>query len=320
MTYTGTIEVVDIGLPRFVRKRPVGDQFLLESRNIREWLPLRSSQSHKHSVGKVLIAAGSKAFTGAAALCSVASMRAGAGSAMLAVPSSVHPILARKVREVIVLPMPEGGDGSFSSAAFDELARRFSWADVFAAGPGLSTAEGPRDLVFNILRECALPLVLDADALNIIAENPRLLLQRRSKECILTPHVGEFSRLTGISAAGISTGRISLASDFAKKYKLTLVLKGSPTIVASEDGSIFLNPTGNPGMATAGAGDVLTGMIAGLWAQGMGRVEAACAAVYLHGLAGDIARDEFGSRGIMAGDIEQKIPAAFSRVSGGVAA
>jgi NAD(P)H-hydrate epimerase len=320
MTYTGTVEVVDIGLPQFLRKRPVGDQLLLESRNIREWLPVRSSQSHKHSVGKVLIAAGSRGFTGAPSLTSVASMRSGAGSAILAVPASVHPVLARKVREVIVLALPESGDGSFSPEAYEELAKRFSWADVLAVGPGLSTSEGARELVYNILGRCALPLVLDADALNIIAGNPRLLLRRRSQECILTPHIGEFSRLTGVAAAEIAGKRITLASEFARKYRLTLVLKGSPTIIASEEGGIFLNPTGNPGMATAGSGDVLTGMIAGLWAQGMGRVEAACSAVYLHGLAGDLARGEFGERGLMAGDIEHKIPAALARVSGGVRA
>jgi len=157
-------------------------------------------------------------------------------------------------------------------------------------------------------------MVLDADALNIISENPRILSRRSSKECILTPHIGEFSRLTGVGSAEIARKRISLASEFAKKFKLTLVLKGAPTIVASDDGSVYLNPTGNPGMATAGSGDVLTGMIGGLWAQGMGRVEAACAAVYIHGLAGDLARIEFGERGLLAGDILQYLPSAIEQV------
>jgi len=312
--YVGTLEAVDLGIDGVLA--PKGSTFLVNSIDVRRVLPRRPLDAHKHSVGKILILAGSRGLTGAAAMTSASAMRAGAGAVILCTPQSVYPILARKLTEVMVEPMPETPDGSLSLDAYQAARKHFQWADVLIIGPGLSRIEETQRLVWKVVTEFGKPMVIDADALNALAEKVSLLKRRKNPDIIVTPHTGELSRLSGMPAQEIERERVSVARLLAKQLHVTLILKGAPTVTASETGLVLVNPTGNPGMATAGAGDVLAGVVGALWAQGMGRTDAAFAGVFVHGYAGDRAKNELGERGLMATDIARHIPASILEIEG----
>jgi NAD(P)H-hydrate epimerase len=241
-------------------------------------------------------------------------MRAGTGAVVLGTPEPVYPILARKLTEVMAFPLPATSDGTLSLDALDGIRDRFSWADVLMIGPGLSRNLETQQLIFKLLLEYRGKVLVDADGLNAIAANGISKLRSAHAQFILTPHVGEFSRLTGLPSNEIEHRRIEAARALAKKIDATIVLKGVPTVTSSREGNCFLNSTGNPGMATAGSGDVLSGIIAALWAQGMSDVEAAYAGVYLHGLSGDLAAKKMGERGLLANDLIEYLPAAMQLV------
>ena len=310
----GSVRVVDIGIPRMVSEYKRLQTFLVEKSDVRNILPKRSIHAHKYSVGKVLVLAGSKGLTGAAALCCTSALRAGAGAVVLGTPESVYPILARKLTETMVFPLLATSAGTLSLAALDTIRKRLSWADVLIIGPGLSLNSETQQLILKILLEYRGKMLIDADGLNALAVHGTSKLRSLHAQFILTPHVGEFSRLSRISTNDVEEHRINAARELAKRIGVTIVLKGVPTIIASKDGSAILNSTGNPGMATAGTGDVLSGIIAGLWAQGMSDVEAAYAGVYLHGLSGDLAAKEMGERSLVASDIIECLPSALQSV------
>jgi ADP-dependent NAD(P)H-hydrate dehydratase / NAD(P)H-hydrate epimerase len=308
---TGSISVMDIGIPNSITGNNRLKTFLVEQSDVRRVIPKRSVHAHKYSVGKVLVLAGSKGLTGAAALCSTSVMRAGAGAVVLGTPDPVYPILARKLTEVMTFPLPATSDGTLSLSALDGIRAKLSWADVLVIGPGLSQNPETQQLILKLLLEYRGKVLIDADGLNAIAANGISKFRSARAQCILTPHVGEFSRLTGLSSIEVERHRIEAARVLAKQLSTTIVLKGVPTITASKDGKCFLNSTGNPGMATAGSGDVLSGVIGGLWAQGMSDIEAAYAGVYLHGLSGDLAAKKIGERGLLANDLIEYLPAAM---------
>jgi len=310
----GSIRVVDIGIPRMVSEDKRLQTFLVEKSDVRRVLPKRSIHAHKYSVGKVLVLAGSKGLTGAAALCCMSALRAGAGAVVLGTPESVYPILARKLTETMVLPLPATSDGTLSLTALDPIREKLSWADVLVIGPGLSQNPETQKLILKILLEYCGKILIDADGLNALAVHGISKLRSSRAHFILTPHVGEFSRLSKLSSNNIEEYRINVARELAKRIGVTVVLKGVPTISASKDGSAILNSTGNPGMATAGTGDVLSGIIAGLWAQGMSDIEAAWAGVYLHGLSGDTIAKKIGERSLVAGDLIEYLPAAMQNI------
>jgi NAD(P)H-hydrate epimerase len=313
----GSIRVVDIGIPRMVSQDKRLQTFLVEQSDVRRILPKRSIHAHKYSVGKVLVLAGSKGLTGAAALCCTSALRAGAGAVILGTPESVYPILARKLTETMVFPLPATSAGTLSLAALDIIRERLSWADVLVIGPGLSQNPETQQLILKILHEYRGKILIDADGLNALAVYGISMLHSLRAQFILTPHVGEFSRLSKISSNNIEEHRIKVAREMAKSVGVTVVLKGVPTIIASKDGSAILNSTGNPGMATAGTGDVLSGIIAGLWAQGMSNTEAAWAGVYLHGLSGDTIAKKIGERSLVANDIIEYLPSVLQSVEAG---
>jgi ADP-dependent NAD(P)H-hydrate dehydratase / NAD(P)H-hydrate epimerase len=310
----GSVRVVDIGIPRMISEDKRLQTFLVEKSDVRRILPKRSMHAHKYSVGKILVLAGSKGLTGAAALCCVSALRAGAGAVVLGTPDSVYPILARKLTETMVLPLPATSAGTLSLTALDTIREKLSWADVLVIGPGLSLNPETQQLVLKILLEYRGKTLIDADGLNALAVHGVHKLRSSRAQFILTPHVGEFSRLTGLTSIEVEHRRIETACALAKKIDATFVLKGVPTVTASQDGNCFLNSTGNPGMATAGTGDVLSGIIAGLWAQGMSDVEAAWVGVYLHGLSGDIVAKKIGERSLVANDIIEYLSAALQGV------
>ncbi len=310
---SGEVVVADISIPKGVIRTPRGGTFRVEAADVGALLPRRPLRAHKYSVGKVLVLGGSRKFTGAPCMSALGAMRAGAGAVVLAIPKSIHTVLARKLTEVILEPQEETSGGTLSRDAIDEIRDRARWADAVAVGPGLSRDEETDKLVLQLLAELTVPVVVDADALTAIAAEPEVL-KRRKGESILTPHSGELARLTGTSSAVIEADRLSAARSAARRLHCIVVLKGAPTVTALPDGTAYVNSTGNPGMATIGTGDVLTGIIVSLLAQGMEPGPAAYAGVFLHGLSGDLAASHYGERSILATDLLGQLPAAFLSV------
>lgn len=278
-------------------------------------LPLlrNNPQRHKNDFGHVLILAGSSSMLGAAALVGLAAMRCGAGLTTIGVPKSLNPALQQKISPVIMtLPLPETKEGSLSKTAYSTIMSKVKNVQVLALGPGLSRDEQTQKLILKVIAHCPVPMVIDGDALTALAQNISIL-QKNTAPKVLTPHPGEMARLTGYKKDSIEKSRKKIASDFAQNYNCTLVLKGHQSIVASAKGELHVNSTGNVGMATAGSGDVLTGMIAAFLAQGLAAYDAARLGVYLHGLAGDLAAKEKTAISLIATDIIEKIPLAFKK-------
>jgi hydroxyethylthiazole kinase-like uncharacterized protein yjeF len=310
--YAGNVVVVDIGIPRIVTEsRMLSRTFLVSNNDVRAVLPSRPLTAHKYSVGKVFVLAGSKGYTGAAALCAMSALRAGAGAVVLGTPETIYPVLSRKLTEVIVTPLASTAEGSLSERSFDVIQSRLSWADVIVIGPGLSQHPETQSLIVRVLKTFSGRVLLDADGLNAVSLAGIGMLKKLRSEIVLTPHTGEFSRLTGVTPKDIDRDRIEMARTFARTIRKTIILKGAPTVTASSEGSVYVNASGNPGMATIGSGDVLSGIIAGLWSQKMTITQASYAGVYLHGLAGDLAAKKFGQRSMVAGDLIAMLPDAI---------
>ncbi len=307
---SGVIETVDIGIPSHVYQSKLLRTFLVEEEDVRSVLPKRKQSAHKYSAGKVFILAGARGFTGAAALTALGALRSGAGAVILGTPEAVYPILARKLSETIVVPLPSTEEGSLSVRAKSLIEERMQWADVSVIGPGLSQQSETTELVRDLVSSSRGKMLVDADGLNAIAPMKGTGIRGSKASIILTPHGGELSRLTGVSSGELEKDRIEQVRRFSRKSRATVVFKGAPTATGTPAGEVYLNSTGNPGMATVGSGDVLTGIIAGLWAQGAERSAAAYAGVWLHGKAGDLAKEKMGERGIVAQDLIDFLPAA----------
>lgn len=273
-------------------------------------LPLRRADAHKGDAGRVLILAGSVGLSGAAALCTMGALRVGAGLVTLGIPKSLHDPMVEKLTEAMLNVLPETNEGSLSLQGLTAIVKAIERMDALAIGPGLSQQPETTQLIRELLPRIKQPLVLDADGLNAIAEDPGIL-NTLMAPAIVTPHPGEMGRLTRLSAEEVQRDRQRIAQEFAKTFRAVTVLKGAGTVVADVDGSIYINETGNPGMASGGCGDVLTGMLAGLLGQQVPRFDAARLGVYLHGLAGDLAAKERGEIGLIASDLVDKIPLAI---------
>lgn len=279
-------------------------------------LPKRKADTHKGTYGRVLVIAGSAGMTGAACMTSKAALRSGAGLVTLGIPESLNPIVASKLTCTITKPLPETKEQTLSYKARHEIIEMSQRAQAVALGPGLSQNPDTKRLVLWLLENLGGHLVVDADGLNALAEEPSILNKAKA-DIILTPHPGEMDRLMGSGQTSSSRvrkhgQRVKVVTEFVKKHpNVTLVLKGHRSLVAHND-RLYVCTTGNPGMASAGTGDVLTGLIAGLWAQGWASAfEAAGLGVYLHGLAGDMARDVVGECSLIATDILDTLPRAF---------
>ena len=312
---TGSVVVTDIQMPKKLVEGRNRDLFLVEKKDVQNSLPVRSKTAHKQSVGKIFILAGSKGLTGAALLCSQAAMISGAGAVVLGIPSSVFSAVSRRTLEVMPFELPSTSAGTVAYSSFEVIRSKMKWADVMLIGPGLSTNAESVRLVHKIISTSERTLVIDADGLNALAHNVALLRRRKCRSVILTPHLGEFSRLVALPAAEIEKNKIQIARSFARKNDVILVLKGAPTVVAVPSGKVFVNPTGNPGMATAGSGDVLAGVIAALCGQHIAPELAAVDGVFVHGYAGDLARDEIGEMGMLASDILKRVPPALKQLA-----
>ncbi len=312
----GKVEVVDISLPRPALEGEKIRDHLVEGADFFPYLSPRKPDAHKGQFGHLFVLAGSPGKTGAAALVSQAALRVGAGLITLGVPESLNSILEEKLTEVMTEPLPETREKTLALSAQQRVFELCSRKTALALGPGLSLNPETVRLVQQVVKKSPLPMVIDADGLSALAGKSELL-RKSQKELILTPHPGEMARLTGISIEEVQRDRIEAARGFATKQGVILVLKGNRSLVASPAGEVFINPTGNPGMASGGMGDVLTGMIGGFLAQGIPALEAAKLGVYLHGLAGDYAVFLKGERGIAATDLVDLAPTALNALASG---
>ena len=320
--YTGELKTADIGIPEDVVEQVLAENDDEGKAPVFEacdgacagrLLPRRRPDGHKGTFGRVSITGGSIGLTGAPVLASRGAARCGSGLIFLGVPESIYPVTAASCLEVMPSPLSDQ-NGRISSRAFFQILERLNSCDAGLIGPGLGRSQELSLLVCKLLEQTAVPLVLDADGLYAVKDRKELLRQRQEKGLvtILTPHEGEFAYLGG----DLSLGRRRAALRFAERYGCILALKGPATVTASPDGRVYINTTGNNGMAKGGSGDVLAGMVLSFLGQGMEPVEAAALAVYLHGLAGDLCRDRLGEYGMLPGDLAEEIPAAILRLQG----
>ena len=270
----------------------------------------RSATGHKGTFGRVFMLAGSRGMTGAANLAGMGALRSGAGLVTVGVPDAIYLIVAKSDSELMFRPLPSTTQGTLSLKAFPEIQRSYDAQDVIALGPGLSQQITTQKLIRKILQSAGLPLVIDADGLNALTGQLAVLVSCRG-HAVLTPHPGEFIRVFGGKLNDKEAVRKQLAMEVALTHGVVMVLKGHRTVIASPEGDSHINTTGNPGMATAGSGDVLTGMIAALIGQGLSLYEAACLGAYVHGLSGDMAEKKVGQISLTAGDILRFLPEAF---------
>jgi len=309
--YVGRLSVADISIPIEKLNQEIKVK-LLTQQEVGEMLPKRTADSYKGDYGKAFILAGSPGMTGAAYLTSQACLTAGAGLVTLGLSKSLNPIMEVKTNEVMTKPLPETEEGLLSKSCLPILEEELKDLDVLAVGPGLGRSDELTEIVWELVKISPVPLILDADGLFALSEGIEILLEAQSP-IILTPHLGELSRLSGLKVEELKSDPIGHCQNLARDWGVYLIMKGAATLVASPEGEVYVNSTGNPGMATGGSGDVLTGIIAGLVAQGLKPFQACAAGVFLHGLAGDLAAKERGFAGLTAGDLIRFLPAAWEK-------
>ena len=311
--YTGKLDVIDIGIPDAVVNAVGPKQYLLTADRIGAYFQPRAADTHKGKTGHLLVVAGSSGKTGAAAMTAVSAMRCGAGLVTLGVAESLNPVIEPQVLEVMTAPLAQSRPGILGDTALDEILDLTAGKSCLAIGPGIGQAAETRRLVEKVIRQIDLPMVIDADGLNNIAGQTQLL-KRLKAPAVLTPHPGEMARLIESTPAAIQQNRLEVARDFAVNFGVHVVLKGAATVTAHPDGTAFVNPTGNPGMASGGMGDVLTGILAGFITQGFSPQSATHAAVYLHGAAADALATAIGPIGYLASDVMNAIPREIKKI------
>ena len=304
------VELLDIGLPNYIEQNI--QVHLIEEKDIKSIFHSRQQDTHKGDFSHVLVLAGSTGKAGAAGLTALGALRAGCGLCTLALPETCQKAFELHPMEVMTVPLPETQSGTLSIKAKEPILKLLEGKSVVAMGPGLTTETETVKLIGEILPFIKCPLILDADAINALEKHVDWLDDIKS--VVLTPHPKEMSRLTGLSTQEIQKNRISAAIEFAQKKSVILVLKGAPSLIATPDGNVYINPTGNPGMATGGSGDVLTGIIAGLVAQNISPKNASIAGAYIHGYTGDIFSENETQTSLIAGDLLRNLPNALKQV------
>ena len=312
--FCGRLLVADIGMPQAVVSEAPGFEFV-DQAFAKGLFRARPVDAHKGSSGHCLIVAGSTGKSGAAAMAANSAVRAGAGLVTLAVPAGLNAVLEVKSTEAMTIPVGRGDAGCLRAGDLDRLLLAARGKDAVALGPGLGTAPSTVYLLRSLIASLPSPLLLDADALNAVAAAPELLLTRRGRVTLLTPHPGEMARLLDCSIAQVEADRIGSARDFACRFQVHLILKGARSIVAAPDGCVSINGSGNPGMATGGMGDVLTGVVASLLGQGYAPFDACRFGAFVHGYAADLLVEGKGTQGFNATDVQEKLPEALCRQS-----
>ncbi|MGB5105713.1 MAG: NAD(P)H-hydrate dehydratase [Candidatus Zixiibacteriota bacterium] len=310
-TYCGQIRVIDIGIPTQALEGIDLRVNLTTARHVRSTIPDREATAHKGDAGKLFLVAGSEGLTGAVTLAAQAAVKSGCGLVTVGCPKGLNDILEIKLTEAMTKPLPElGKRRCLSVRALGDILLNIRASDAACLGPGVGRNHETIELFRRLIANLETPAILDADGLFPFSGKPELLKECKA-EMALTPHAGEFSRLSGLSIETINQDRIGSALEFAKATNKVILLKGAPTIVASPDGTVYVNPTGNPGMATGGSGDVLSGLIGSLMASGVSAYGAAVCGAFVHGLAGDMAQQAVGTLGMSAGDIVNHLPKAL---------
>ncbi|HOI96668.1 MAG TPA: NAD(P)H-hydrate dehydratase [Syntrophobacter fumaroxidans] len=311
--YVGRLKVIDIGIPPTLPEKHDIRRRWLTDESLSAWVEPRPGGTHKGSAGHVAVLSGSVGKTGAATLICLGAGRVGAGLVTLFIPASLNPILEVKLTEAMTYPIPETPEQTPASAALPEILEFAGDKQALAAGPGISLHPDTHRLVEGLIAHAPCPMVLDADAVTIVSRTPDLLKKAR-QPLVLTPHPGEMARLIGGTVQTVQENRIEVASEFSRKYGVTLVLKGFRTVVAAPDGRLAVNSSGNPAMAGGGMGDTLTGMIAGFLGQGYEPYRAACLGVYIHGAAADRRFGGVATRGMPASDLLDDVPEVIGRL------
>ncbi|PIR00391.1 MAG: bifunctional ADP-dependent NAD(P)H-hydrate dehydratase/NAD(P)H-hydrate epimerase [Nitrospinae bacterium CG11_big_fil_rev_8_21_14_0_20_45_15] len=309
----GEVRIVDISIPPQAVTAEKIQVHQLEEKDLNLWTPIRPADSHKGSYGHVLVVAGSPGKAGAGALTALSALRSGCGLATLALPEQCQKAVEFNPLEVMSVALPQTSSGGIALSAKDQILKLCENKSALALGPGLGNDPETVELVAQLLAELQLPIVLDADALNALAGKTQVLNANNSIK-ILSPHPKEMSRLTGKTVNDILSNKIEVALEFARNHNVYLILKGADSLTACPDGRCFINPTGNAGMATAGSGDVLTGIVASLISQGLPPDRAASAGVYIHGLTGDFAEKKCGQASLIASELIANLPTAFQQV------
>lgn len=307
--YTGRLKIVDISFPLELIHQDTIKTNLITKKEVVTYIPYHPVDAHKGSCGKVFFLAGSIGMTGAAFLCSYAGLYVGAGMVFLGIPAVLNNIMEQKLTEVITLPLPDTA-GHLNIEGYERIIEYISSVDAVGIGPGVGRNTETLELIKKVVLKLDVPMVIDADAIFALSTQPELL-KEITVPVVITPHPGEMANFLGCSIEDVCRDRIGIARKVAAKYNIIVVLKGARSIIATPNEEVWINPTGNQGMATAGCGDVLTGMIAGFIAQGISPVYATKLSVFLHGLAGDIKAEDKGMLSLIATDILNGIPEAI---------
>ncbi len=310
----GEVSVADIGIPEAAVRAEEVSLNLIDEEDLEELMPERDPESHKGQFGHVLVVAGSVGKSGAARMVAEGALRAGAGLVTTATPVSAQATVGSNLMEMMTEGLPETSEGTLSANAVTRVQKLQDGKKVLTVGPGLSMAGETQAAIREIVNNTKLPVILDADGLNAFAGNPQEL-SGKARPLVITPHPGEMGRLLQISPSEVQGDRLAICRQFAVDHQCYVILKGYRTLLGTPEGQVYVNPTGNPGMATAGSGDVLTGILSGLVAQGIPMFSASLLAVFLHGLAADLAAEQMGEICLMAGDILDFLPDAFGRLS-----
>jgi len=309
--HVGSLAVADIGIPAQVAEDVGLPLALMEAAEAGALLPARPGDAHKGRAGRLFILGGSPGLTGAPSLAALAALRTGAGLVTIGLPAGLNAALEAKLTEVMTLPLPEDAEGSLSPEGESRVLARGGVTDVWAIGPGLGRRPGALELARAVIRHAPGALVVDADGLFALSGGVQWWRGEGSPPAVLTPHPGEMARLLETEPAAPGAAAWETVTRYARAHRCVLVLKGAPTLVAAPDGEVWVNPTGNAGMATGGTGDALTGVIAALLGQGLPPADAARLGVYLHGLAGDLAAEDAGPVGLIPTDLIAALPRAW---------
>jgi NAD(P)H-hydrate epimerase len=306
----GEVKVANLGVS--FNMLSTSNTFLIDKEFIKDTLPKRKPDGHKGTFGSVLVVAGGKGYSGAACLTSLGVLYSGSGLVRLCYPENINTAVEKKLTEVIKIPLRATIEGSLAISGYDEIKEVANKSDVVAIGPGITTSNETKELVLKLIKTINLPIVIDADGLNNLSLKYFMNLPRQKRQrIVLTPHPGEFQRLFGVP---VNNNRIDICKEWAKRLSTIIVLKGAPTVISDDKGNVYVNPTGNSGLAKGGSGDVLTGMIAGFIAQGTRPTIAACLGVYLHGLSADLAVEKKTEYSLVATDLIKYLPKAIRSI------
>lgn len=306
-SHAGTLTVADISLPRPLLTGPELKLNLISNELVQPFLKPRAVESHKGTYGHALVIGGAVGMSGAVIMAACSALRSGAGLVTAALPESIQSVVETELVEVMTVPLAETGQRAIALEALPAIGNLLGTVSVCAIGPGMSRYAEASAVLRFVMEHAGVPIVIDADGLNAVSHDVSILKDRQVP-IVLTPHPGEMARLTNLSIEEIQADRIEIARHYAQQWGVTVILKGNRTVVAAPGGEVFLNLSGNPGMATAGSGDVLCGIITGLIAQGLRAQDAAVVGVYLHGMAGDYVERTKGQRGLIAGDLIEALP------------